>query len=106
MEVYCFYLFQLISVQELNGTIVDSELLKYLTDEISQPLNSKVIPLNERKKEKWYLKLVQIVIPFFIAGFGMVGAGLLLAVVSVCISHLACFAYFFTKYFLRNGMFL
>ena len=33
--------------------------------------------------EKWYFKFLQIVIPFFIAGFGMVGAGILFSVVEV-----------------------
>jgi hypothetical protein len=30
------------------------------------------------KKEKWTVMLAQIVVPFFIAGFGMVSAGVLL----------------------------
>jgi hypothetical protein len=37
----------------------------------------------EDEPEKWYLKLIQIVIPFLIAGFGMVSAGLLLEKVQV-----------------------
>ena len=32
----------------------------------------------EHKNEKWYYSLIQIVIPFLIAGMGMVGAGVLL----------------------------
>ena len=35
------------------------------------------------KPEKWYINLIQIVIPFIIAGFGMVGAGILLNEVKV-----------------------
>jgi len=35
------------------------------------------------KENKWYINLIQIMIPFFLAGFGMVGAGLLLDYVQV-----------------------
>ena len=38
-----------------------------------------------KRKEKWYFKMIQIIIPFFIAGFGMVGAGILFSFVQVSI---------------------
>lgn len=37
----------------------------------------------EHQHEKWYHSLIQIVIPFLIAGMGMVGAGVLLNEVQV-----------------------
>ena len=37
----------------------------------------------KRAEENWKIKLVQIVIPFFISGLGMVGAGLLFGEVQV-----------------------
>lgn len=33
--------------------------------------------------ERWYVILIQVVFPFFIAGFGMVGAGVVLDIVQV-----------------------
>jgi hypothetical protein len=48
-----------------------------------------VVLLNENqdssvlKKEKWCIILLQILFPFFIAGLGMVGAGVVLDIVQV-----------------------
>jgi hypothetical protein len=49
--------------------VTDEENLKKLND--------------EHQHEKWYHSLIQIVIPFLIAGMGMVGAGVLLNEVQV-----------------------
>lgn len=49
---------------------------------------SKVEIVSCKNEESWQVKLVQIVIPFFIAGLGMVGAGCLLSVVQVKICFL------------------
>lgn len=35
------------------------------------------------KKEQWYIILLQVLFPFLIAGFGMVGAGAVLDIVQV-----------------------
>ena len=39
--------------------------------------------ITDKNEETWKAKIVQIVIPFFLAGLGMVGAGLLLSTVKV-----------------------
>lgn len=50
------------------------------------PLNNGQIPLVEESAhkpsdERWYTILVQVILPFFVAGFGMVGAGVVLDIV-------------------------
>jgi hypothetical protein len=49
------------------------------TIEEVKPVENKTV----QTKEKWYSKFMQIIIPFFIAGFGMVGAGILFSEVQV-----------------------
>ena len=49
---------------------------------LSEITISEVTPIVE-KSEKWYSILIQIIIPFLIAGFGMVAAGILLDEVQV-----------------------
>jgi hypothetical protein len=52
-------------------------------------MNELTIEKTKRKKEtnvhkeKWYNKFIQIIIPFCIAGLGMVGAGILFSIVKV-----------------------
>lgn len=43
-----------------------------------------VKPEKLHAKEKWYVLLIQILVPSIIAGFGQIGAGLLLDYVQVC----------------------
>lgn len=42
------------------------------------------LEVTKTAKEKWYTKLFQIVVPFMIAGIGMVGAGLLFNIFEAC----------------------
>jgi hypothetical protein len=54
----------------------------------SRDSRESLIP--EEHKERWYTILMQVCIPFLIAGLGMVGAGLILDVVKVSASlHLS-----------------
>jgi hypothetical protein len=55
-----------------------------VTNEGSEFDNEEVeLDTGHHKENKWYINLIQIMIPFFLAGFGMVGAGLLLDYVQV-----------------------
>lgn len=84
-----------------------------LNFEISEP--SKVESLSERKsleqvqqiqtaqaaalekkhleKEKWYSVTVQVAVPFFIAGIGTIGAGVVLGNVTVSVTFPTCDSY-------------
>lgn len=65
--------------------IVD-EKLDSNKETISNVQNNHIIEKeleNKKTKEKWYFKFIQISIPFLIAGFGMVGAGILFSYVQV-----------------------
>lgn len=50
---------------------------------IKNPNGQQQIVNYVKIKEKWHLNLIQIIIPFLIAGFGMVSAGVLLEKVQV-----------------------
>ena len=55
-------------------------------DESSDLSVARANQQNERQNdhhEKWYVITLQILLPFFIAGFGMVGAGVVLDIVQV-----------------------
>jgi hypothetical protein len=89
-----------VSVEEGNGVVISeindarrkstAELIRSLSS--SNTLSSSVNfnqqtpirdPIRANVPQKWYKILLEILIPFFIAGLGMVGAGLFLDYVTV-----------------------
>ena len=77
-----FFLFQI--DEDVGVKVSGSSTLNFVEEPVEQ------IPKIEKRKEKWYFKLIQIVIPFLIAGLGMVGAGVLFSFVSVCTIDFHC----------------
>lgn len=47
------------------------------------PIITETVHEEKHSDERWYIILVQVLLPFFIAGFGMVAAGVVLDIVQV-----------------------
>ena len=68
---------------DLRSYLESKKTISFKSEPKAEIIDTQKVDKKPIKKEKWQINLIQIIIPFFIAGIGMVGTGILLSVVQV-----------------------